>query len=293
MKIILKKLVISGLRKVDAYTMKPIRVLIEKNSSLKKARKSALEEEEFLRTVSNMCGGFTGRSILEVGADQKGRMLRSIVNTHQAKEAVGVNIAVNDEQFQRNCRVVKGDITQSEFRDAEFDILFSTAVFEHVHHFDKAILEMYRILKPGGLLFSNHGPLWSTSYGHHLWTRYGGQEYTYWNVILPPHCHLLMSPQEVHEYLTGQSINPEACRKLVKYIFESEDQNRLMYDDYERIIKASNFEILIMKGYDHPEIANRYITKEFIANLDLLRNKFPGYHNFHSDGMMVLLRKPL
>jgi ubiquinone/menaquinone biosynthesis C-methylase UbiE len=285
------RLIKALIRRIDLYLLEPFRNISRSRLAAKKAAEAAIIEEAFVAKVANMCGGFEGLRVLEIGADQKGRNLLRIVNNHKAKEAVGVNLDVKDAVLQENCRVMYGDMRKTNFDDNSFDVLFSTAVFEHIHNFDVALEEMYRIMKPGGILYSNHGPVWSTSYGHHLWTRYGGVSYTYWNVILPPHCHLLMQPEEVMELCLKQGINPEAAKKLTTYIFESEDQNRLMYDDYARIIKASKFEILLMRAYD-TELGPKYMTKDFITNLETLRKKFPGYEDFYAEGMTVLLRKP-
>jgi len=280
-------------RRADRYFIKPFRDISDKRKAAKAAVKTNQYLDKYVEMVANMCGGFEGKTVLEVGADQYGKLLTRIAKDQKAGEALGVNLNIEDKELLPNCRVYRGDIRKTNFKDNYFDAMVSSAVFEHVHNLDVALDEMYRILKPGGVLYSHHGPMWSGSYGHHLWTRYGGKPYTYWDFILPPHCHLLMKPEEVLEICLAKTNNPEASQKIVKYVYESTDQNQLMYEDYERIIKASKFEILVMKGYDVPELSGKYITKDFIKNLEILKKKYPGYTNFQFDGMTVLLRKPL
>ena len=41
------------------------------------------------------------------------------------------------------------------FGDQEFDFVFSNQVFEHIEHLDGTIAELYRILKPGGVMVHN------------------------------------------------------------------------------------------------------------------------------------------
>jgi len=43
--------------------------------------------------------------------------------------------------------------TQLPFEDNEFDVIWTIAVLEHIHNPEKALLEMRRVLRPGGLLF--------------------------------------------------------------------------------------------------------------------------------------------
>ena len=47
---------------------------------------------------------------------------------------------------------VKGSILEMPFRTNSFDIVVSTEVIEHVEDPQKAIKEMFRVLKPGGVL---------------------------------------------------------------------------------------------------------------------------------------------
>lgn len=51
--------------------------------------------------------------------------------------------------------------------DSQFDLTFSFAAMEHIQDIAAAFQEMYRVTKPGGLLYSVAGPLWHSRYGHH------------------------------------------------------------------------------------------------------------------------------
>lgn len=48
------------------------------------------------------------------------------------------------------------------------DIIGSDAVFEHLTNFPAVLSEFYRVLKPGGILYANFGPLWRTWSGDHI-----------------------------------------------------------------------------------------------------------------------------
>jgi SAM-dependent methyltransferase len=61
--------------------------------------------------------------------------------------------------------------TALDFRDAEFDFVFSTAVFEHLPDVQAAVAEMARVLKPGGGAFISIHLFHSLSGGHSFdWT---------------------------------------------------------------------------------------------------------------------------
>lgn len=44
----------------------------------------------------------------------------------------------------------RGSVYELPYPDAHFDLVASFSVFEHLHHFDKALAEVRRVLRPGG-----------------------------------------------------------------------------------------------------------------------------------------------
>lgn len=51
-----------------------------------------------------------------------------------------------------NVHLVRGDLTRSAFPDACFDLVLCSEVIEHLHESSRALGEMRRLLRPGGLL---------------------------------------------------------------------------------------------------------------------------------------------
>lgn len=74
------------------------------------------------------------------------------------KEAIGSRVAFKS-----------GDITRITSFPAEcMDIIYSSSVLEHIQDLEKAFVEMYRILKPGGAIIHNYSPYFSHDGGHAL-----------------------------------------------------------------------------------------------------------------------------
>lgn len=46
--------------------------------------------------------------------------------------------------------IIQGDLQDLPFSDNSFDAIFSHGVIEHIHNHEKAVNELYRVLKPGG-----------------------------------------------------------------------------------------------------------------------------------------------
>ena len=73
-----------------------------------------------------------------------------------------------------------------------FDIISSDAVFEHLNKFETICKEFYRILKPGGVLYSTFGPL------YYSW---GGDHYSGWDNIDSGYNHIILSKEKYKAYL--------------------------------------------------------------------------------------------
>ena len=241
-------------------------------------------------TIASQCDGLAGKRVLEVGCDPEGQFVSQVFRDYQPAEIVGMNLIAPDRNLRPDCRVEPGDIRETNYQDGEFDVVISSSAFEHICNFDVALAEMFRILKPGGYLFSHFGPIWSTSYGHHLWLTHEDRLYTYWNVHLPSFCHLLMTPEEVAASIADVH-PPEVCRAIAEYVFHAPEQNQLFFEDYERIVSESAFETILFKGYDHPELAQRYNATVTPDTYRQLRAKYPERTHFSYDGITLLLTK--
>lgn len=60
-----------------------------------------------------------------------------------------------------NLRVVADDITKSQLEKDQFDLILCSEVIEHIHQWQKALAEMYRLTRPGGTLLISTPQPWS------------------------------------------------------------------------------------------------------------------------------------
>jgi ubiquinone/menaquinone biosynthesis C-methylase UbiE len=92
-----------------------------------------------------------------------------------AAESVGIDV---DEAAVRYAQerlrdlpqvtVLAADAQGIPFGDASFDVVVSSAAFEHVHDVEGMLREVARVLRPGGMLFAQFSPLWWHYNGPHL-----------------------------------------------------------------------------------------------------------------------------
>jgi len=121
--------------------------------------------------------------------------------------------------------------------DNYYDIVFSAATMEHILNIESAFAEMFRVTKPGGLIYCVGASLWNSYYGHHQYGLFSDY----------PWIHLRLAKNQILEYLnqhkTLQDIVPfvELLEKLnlLSVPLVKDDQNsyaenlvNFMFSDY-------------------------------------------------------------
>jgi ubiquinone/menaquinone biosynthesis C-methylase UbiE len=114
-----------------------------------------------------------GKRVLEIGCGNGGMQLALI----RAGAAESVGIDVSDEAIEfaaerlRDHPSVKVMVADAQSIPAEagsFDVVVSSAAFEHVHDIEAMLCEVERVLRPGGVLYAQFSPLWWHYNGPHL-----------------------------------------------------------------------------------------------------------------------------
>ncbi|MDX2212958.1 MAG: methyltransferase domain-containing protein [Oculatellaceae cyanobacterium bins.114] len=259
------------------------------NTHLESSQSAGNPYTKWLQLAAKHCNGFAGKRVLDVGCDLTGVTVQELIEQYGVVEAVGLNLAIEPQAISQNGRLERGDICETFYPDNYFDVILSISAFEHIQNFEVALQEMHRILKPGGRLYADFSPIWSASYGHHLWLSFSGELYNYWNVMLPPYCHLLMTEEEVFDWCS-QRFDTDLSQAITNFVFHSADQNRLFFEDYLNLIDQSDFEVFLWKGYQL-ELGDRYqqcVTPELSEQL---HQKFSNQDGFLYEGIEVLLQK--
>lgn len=112
----------------------------------------------FLRTrviTSKLTDTAQVKKVLDLGCGYNGYFLMNIIGYFPSlKEAAGVDLSVTPNLGVSKLTLVQGDLNDKlPFTDNTFDIVFSTAVLEHLENYDLALKEMYRVINDGGRLF--------------------------------------------------------------------------------------------------------------------------------------------
>jgi len=263
--------------------------------SLKSFGKRNATPDKYVRTLKNVeacCGSLNGKKVLEIGSDPSGEFLAYLSSQGTLSEAVGVNPCLNEHRVLSKYSLLKEDARSLPFPDNSFDVIVSISVFEHVQNLDVALAEMYRVLRPGGYLFAEFGPIWSSVWGHHLWFYHGDDVRDWRNTPLPPYAHLLLPEEELRAWCQDRYRDESLTAKICDFVYRSEEQNRLFYSDYEAIVSASQFTQLYMIGYADLPFSEQYAVQDSQQLFRKLAKRHPGKLGYGYHVISMLLAKP-
>jgi SAM-dependent methyltransferase len=212
--------------------------------------------------------------VLEVGGSTPPKMLQSYAPAQWTSVNLNdrdINLAKDEarELNLSNYSAIGHDITT--FDNGElYDLVYSINAFEHIHDLDVACEKMYARLAPGGYMFALFGPIWSCDVGHHLSISLQDNKAIHFlDGTLGPWEHLTSTPEAIHEKITaahGESV----AEKVVTFIYDYPDLNRLFERDYLKLIDDSDFNTVLILRNKHgtpPDLDGATSTRELMIVL--------------------------
>jgi SAM-dependent methyltransferase len=232
--------------------------------------------------------------VLEIGSDLDGIVLKEL-SSRDVRNLIGVNIDVDLKAHAGRgtaqsppYQMLQGDVRKLPFKDQSISSILSITAFEHIHDFDVALREMHRVLRPGGLVYSEFGPIWSCSVGHHVYALVDGIEARHWKPgknPVPHYAHLLMPPQELRAAVLRKPwVFPKLADAIVRWIYEGPGVNRIFYEDYLKLFHASPFKVR------HLVPVREHVPAKVQEQLE---TRCPGYKDFSVRMVEVVLEKSL
>ena len=126
-----------------------------------------------------------------------------------------------------------GDITQkTRFEDESFDIIFSVSVLEHIQDYRGAYKEMYRILKPDGVIIHDYGSFYSLNGGHAL------------GILDSPWAHVRLSQKDYLRYV--EQLRPFEAEEAKNWILKA--LNPCSISKMQEYLITEGFNIKLWKG---------------------------------------------
>ena len=248
--------------------------------------------DRFVDAVVANCGRIAGKAVLEIGSDSDGRMLRLLTEKFDAARAIGVNPILSQRHDEDRWSLRPDDARDMDLDDDSIDMVMSISVLEHVRDLPEVLTEIYRVLKPGGYLFTEFGPIWSSAWGHHLWITHQGRVCNWRTHPLPAYAHLLMSEPELNRWCADQFDDASLADAICEFVYRSPEQNRLFYDDYQTIFQDSAFELVCMTGMADFPLPPAYADGNAHKIYQRLKVAHPDHSGFGYHVVSACLYKP-
>lgn len=86
----------------------------------------------------------------------------------------------DERSLREGVNIIQMDAHQLNFKNETFDVIFSYDTFEHFENPEKVLQEAIRVVKIGGYIFLDIGPLYLSPFGAHIYRQ-----------ITIPYCHVL------------------------------------------------------------------------------------------------------
>ena len=198
--------------------------------------------EQFVKYIQS-----SSRVILEIGSDAECSVLEYLADQTSCF-SIGVDKSPNFGKKSSHDGVfpVQGEGERLPLVDNSVDAVISIATMEHVGDISGFLSEVERVLRPGGVFYTDFGPLWSCAVGHHVFAQFEGKEARFWKEgrnPIPDYFHLLLSKQEMLDFLSKGPCDERLIPQIVDWIYDRNVINRLFFEDYQHFFSESSLDV--------------------------------------------------
>jgi len=169
-----------------------------------------------------------------------------------------------------------------------FDLIYGINVLEHVPNPAGMMEQIAKCLAPGGVVFLNGGPLWSSARGHHCWISVDDREYRFTDPdilkVIRPFEHLLNSRAELKEILS-ERVPREHAGTIVDHIFDSPHINRESHGTLLNALFGTRLSVLSYES----RIFDNYA---YAAAAESVRTRFTDGTDPYVMGFDIMLKAP-
>ncbi|MBK7643970.1 MAG: class I SAM-dependent methyltransferase [Planctomycetes bacterium] len=225
--------------------------------------------------------GFFGKDVIEVGGAVPEEHARATGAASWSGFYLGAQA-----QHSPGYEIRDADARSIPWPDQSFDLAFSSCAFEHIQDLGRALREIARVLRPGGVLVTSFAPIWSCAVGHHLWGRTEeGARVQFLDPLIPLFGHLLLEQGELAWFLT-QTVGSACAQRFSEQVCRHPHINRVHEEQYRQLFAEAGFDDsrLCEQGPWHPT------HEPTPALLAALHERHPGMAGFRSPGFEGVLR---
>lgn len=229
----------------------------------------SLERRGIERSIEiiRLPGGKSANSFLELGCwdgmvscclSRKGKKATAIDRRDAGFDPRASNEGVN---------IMKMDASNLQFEDESFDFVFSYDAFEHFPSPEDVLREAIRVVKKGGYIYLDFGPLYYSPFGEHVLLS-----------ITVPYCHFLFPKNLIKEFAIQRKLLPIDFTHVNGWSLEN---YRELWSKYSHVLKKITY-------YEQYDLSHLSLIREYPS---CFKNKSNYFDNFIVGYINVLFQK--
>jgi SAM-dependent methyltransferase len=212
-------------------------------------------------------GAQAAESYLELGC-WDGMVSCYLASTGKRATAIDYrDIGFDERASRQGVRLIQMDAADLQFNDGEFDFVFSYDAFEHVASPEEVLLEALRVVKKGGYIYLDFGPLYYSPFGEHAY-----------DSITVPYCQFLFSRKLINDFAGEKGLKLIDFDHVNGWSLES---YRSLWNKYSHVLKRVRY-------YESVELSHLDLMRTYPS---CFRSKSDYFENFIVDNIKVLFRK--
>jgi ubiquinone/menaquinone biosynthesis C-methylase UbiE len=217
--------------------------------------------------ILRLPGAQEAHSFLELGC---GDGMVSCYLCRKGKKATGIDSsdAVFDKRASREgVNLLRMDAADLRFEDESFDFVFSYDAFEHFSSPENVLREATRVVRKGGYIYLEFGPLYYSPYGEHAY-----------HSITVPYCQILFQKNMINDFATKKGLDPIDFGHVNGW---SLDSYRALWSKYSHTLKRVRYHEQL--DLSHLSLIGTYPS--------CFKSKSNDFENFIITSISVLFQK--
>lgn len=161
------------------------------------------------------------------------------------KTAIGIDIRADGLTAKARAKAahyLQMDVAALGFADDSFDFIFSYNSMEHFPDPRRALLEAWRVVRPGGYVYLNFGPIYYSARGAHQY-----------DSISVPYCECLFTQETMDEFARRNNLTLTEHRWMNEWPVSR--YRALWTEMADRLERVAYYEVY---NADHVELIARY-----------------------------------
>jgi len=188
----------------------------------------------------------------------------------QGKKATAIDNreeGFDERALREGVTLLKMNAADLQFEDESFDFVFSYDSFEHFSSPEDVLLEAIRVVKEGGHIYLEFGPLYYSPFGEHAYRS-----------ITVPYCQFLFPKNVINDFATEKGLDPIDFSHVNGWSLES---YRELWGKYAHLLTRVRYD----------ESHNLFHLNLIRAYSSCFKSKSNYFENFIVDNIRVLFRK--